>query len=91
MAVYVAAYDLHKPDRDYEPLYEYLKSFDSWAHCIDSVWLLDTNKTATDIRDGMLKNMHNRDTILVIRVNKDAAWNAFGDCGNWVLSDDRNW
>jgi len=90
MAIYVAAYDLHMPDRDYEPLYKYLRTF-SYAHCIDSVWLLETTWTAAQIRDGMLKHMHEKDTILVIRAQFEAAWNEYGDCGPWVKSNQRKW
>jgi len=90
MAVYLASYDLHKPDRDYEPLYEYLRTF-SYAHCIDSIWLLDTSETAQSIRDGMLANMHEKDTILVVRLEYEAAWNQYEPCGAWILSSDRTW
>jgi hypothetical protein len=91
MAIYVATYDLHQPDQDYEPLYTFLRSFKRYAHCIDSVWLLDTSMTPDRIRDGMRKHMHERDTILVIRAQEEAAWSNYGDCGNWILSENRRW
>ena len=90
MAVYLATYDLHKPDRDYEPLYEYLETF-TYAHCIGSVWLLDTDESAATIRDGMLENMHEKDTVLVIRAQEESAWHEYGVCGDWILDSARTW
>jgi hypothetical protein len=90
MAVYVATYDLHKPDRDYEPLYVYLKQF-AYAHCIGSVWLIETTLTAAQLRDGMLANMHEKDTILVMRLQYDGAWHNYVECGKWILDSERKW
>ena len=90
MAVFLASYDLHKPDRNYQPLYDYLETF-NYAHCIGSVWLLDTNLTSAEIRDGMQKHMHEKDTTLVIRLQYEAAWHNYEPCGAWILDDARNW
>jgi len=90
MSVYLASYDLHKPDRDYQPLYDFLKTF-NYAHCINSIWLLDTDWTASSIRDGMKENMHEKDTILVVRLLKNAAWHEYEPCGAWILDSNRTW
>lgn len=46
-------YDLRAPGRDYQQLYDYIKSFDGWCHLLESCWLVRTWKTAGDVRDEL--------------------------------------
>ena len=45
------SYDLKKPDRNYDDLYQGIKSFGMWWHQTGSVWIVVSPKTPTEIRD----------------------------------------
>ena len=44
MYSYIVAYDLCKPDRDYQSLYEMLRSFPNWGKMTESVWCIVSRK-----------------------------------------------
>lgn len=89
MAIMIVTYDLRKPDRDYKPLYDYLESLTYCWH-IESVWMLDTNLSCAEIRDGMKGHMHEKDRIFVAQLQKH--WSAFNyDCSEWLKDASRNW
>lgn len=89
MAIILVTYDLRKPGRNYEPVYEYLKRF-TYCHHLESVWLLDTNKSTEAIRDELKPKVDANDAFFVVRIQRD--WGAlnFG-CGTWLNANDRNW
>lgn len=42
MTLYNIDYDLRNPGRNYEPLYDAIKSYGQWAHPLDSMWIIET-------------------------------------------------
>ena len=52
MSVALVTYELKTPGRSYQPVYDYLQTF---THCkeMEAVWLLDTPKAITEIRDHL--------------------------------------
>ena len=61
-------YDLRAPGRSYQPLYEYIKSFDGWDHLLESLWLVRTRKTAAEVRDELTRLVDSNDQIAVFDV-----------------------
>ena len=51
--ILLITYDMHKPDRDYQGVIAKLKSFGSWAHDEESVWLVDTTLSPAQCRDAL--------------------------------------
>ena len=89
MAIMVVTYDLRKPDRNYQSLYDYLKTFNYCWH-IESVWMLDTDQSAVQIRDGMRAHVEPQDRIFVARLMHE--WAALNyDCSNWLNDSSRTW
>jgi hypothetical protein len=90
MAVIMATYDLRKPDHDYQPLYNYLKTF-TYCWRIESVWLLDTNKSPEQIADGMWAHVHNpTDKVFACQLQQN--WTSYSfPCSVWLKSTDRTW
>lgn len=70
MAVYQVSYDLNKSNKNYNGLYEELKKT-SWAHILDSTWLISTSEDATQLRDRLKTQIDSNDTLFVSRVYKD--------------------
>ena len=46
-------YDLQEPGRDYQPVYDYIKSFDGWCHLLESLSLVLTYKLG-QVRDELM-------------------------------------
>ena len=73
MACYIISYDLRK-QRNYEALYDAIKSYGTWAHILESLWAIATSHTATEVRDHLAKFIDSDDGLFVIKSGKEAAW-----------------
>jgi hypothetical protein len=73
MAVYQINYDLRK-QRNYESLYERLKSYPTRCRPLESCWLISTRQSASQIRDYLTEVMDKDDRLLVTRLSGEAAW-----------------
>lgn len=65
MTNYIVSYDLIG-DKDYDEIHEYLKSFEKWAKPLESFWLIQTEKTASQIRDEAKDCLDDDDKLVVI-------------------------
>lgn len=71
MTFYLIAYDLRKPDYDYQPLYDKLASIRA-TRIQESVWVVCSNRSVKDIFDSLWAHMHNeRDRLLVAQMGDD--------------------
>lgn len=83
--VYLVAYDLKKPDRNYDDLISELKSFGTWWHQTGSVWVIVTSKTTADVRDYLRQFMDSNDKLFVVQIQKIwAAVDFSTDEYNWI-------
>ena len=90
MKVYQISYDLRK-QRDYESLYERIKSYGKWCHPLESTWVIATAQTASNIRDYLASVMDNDDGLLVTRLQGEAAWRNLGDkVSRWLQNELNN-
>jgi hypothetical protein len=70
MAVFIIAYDLRKPDFDYQPLYDALAKVKA-KHLQDSIWGINTSSSAEVVFDYLWGFMHNaKDRLFVIPFDK---------------------
>lgn len=74
MTCYIITYDLLKPGRNYNDLYEAIKSYGTWAHIAESVWAVVTTRTAVQVRDHLQGKMDPGDRIFVVKSGTEAAW-----------------
>lgn len=79
MNVKIISYDLGSPEKfeDYEDLIRYIKSLGSWAKPLYSVWLVDTDKTVSEIRDEAKHLIDSNDKIFVAEWNTDSGWASY--------------
>jgi len=85
MGCYIISYDLRNK-RDYEDLYEAIKSYGTWAHITESTWAVVTSKSATQVRDHLLGHIDDDDRIFVVKSGVEAAWRSV-ICRNQWLKD----
>ncbi len=89
MSVYVVAYDLKKPGRDYDDLYDAIKKY-AYCHMQKSVWLVDTALSAAALRDILKKPLDSNDMIFVGELQKHWA-SSNNPCADWLKSSNRRW
>ncbi len=74
MSSKVIEYDLRNPGRNYDALYEAIKSYGVWAHLTESTWFVKTEETCVQIRDRLLSVMDSNDRLFVGELTGVAAW-----------------
>jgi hypothetical protein len=72
-------YDLRKPGRNYQPVYDYIKSHDGYAKPLQSLWLVRTEKSASTIRDELKNLVDSNDKIATFDVTGDSWATNFSD------------
>lgn len=70
----IITYDLCKPGRNYDDLYDYLKSFSVWARITESTWFISSDKSCVTIRDEIKNIVDSNDRIFVAELTGVAAW-----------------
>ncbi len=74
MDSYLVSYDLRKPGRNYDELYDELKSFANWAHPLESLWVVVSEQSSTQIRDRLWRWLDENDGLLVVKSSNSGAW-----------------
>lgn len=82
MAVFIVSYDLRQPGRDYQPLYNRLNEWRAVSG-LESVWFINANTTAENLRDDLLKKMDQNDGLFVGVLRGESAWHNLknANCG----------
>ena len=84
---YIISYDLCQPGRDYETLYQALRSFPNWGKSTESTWAVVTGKTAVEIRDFLRNYIDSNDRLIVILCGRSAAWTRLLADNAWVIEN----
>ncbi len=63
--LYMICYDLNAPNQNYNLLYDAIRSYGAWWHHLDSLWIIKTQSTATEIRDNLRQFIDSNDSLLV--------------------------
>lgn len=84
MKTYVVGYDLQKPGKDYSKLIEAIKSYDYWAHALDSQWLIKSDNPLTAVRDHLSRFIDSNDKLLVASVSYLAWMGLEKEVANWI-------
>lgn len=90
MAVFIVTYDLRKPGRNYDDLYEAIERYDR-CHALESSWFIDTSDTPGDIRDHLCGAVDANDQIYVIQLERNWGACRTEECANRLNHSDRTW
>lgn len=74
MSTFIIGYDLSKPGRDYNGLYNAIRSYSSWAHLLESQWAIVTNKSSGEVREHLGQHLDANDKLVVITGSAPASW-----------------
>ncbi len=69
---YIINYDLRK-SRDYESLYDAIRSYGTYAKILESCWAVVSERSATEIRNHLQTVMDEDDGIFVVKSGGAAA------------------
>lgn len=83
MSAYIVSYDLRK-QRDYESLYEALKSYWTYAKVLESLWVVVSWKTAIEIRNHLSWYVDEDDWLIVIKSGREWAWKKVNCSDKWL-------
>ncbi|MCD9134048.1 hypothetical protein [Escherichia coli] len=86
MDTYIISYDLVR-NEDYEPIFEKIKSFGHWAKVVESTWVVVTDSSCTDIRDGLASVVDGSSKIFVVKSAGVAAWRNSICSNEWLKSN----
>jgi hypothetical protein len=74
--ILLISYDLKVPGRDYEGLYETIKTAGAWWHYLESTWLVKTDEDVDTWNEKLLKNMDDNDRLFIVDITnqKNNGW-----------------
>ena len=84
---YIIIYDLCSPERDYQSLYTELKRFRHWGKLSESAWAIISEKSATDIRNLLARQLDDNDRLMVILSGQQAAWQNQLASNEWLKAN----
>lgn len=89
MSVYIVTYDLNAPGKNYSALYE---AMEKYTRCkgLESVYFIDTNETASQVRDYLQEFVDSNDVVFVGQLVKHWASRNL-PCGDWLKASGRSW
>jgi hypothetical protein len=82
--VYLITYDLKAPDRDYNSLFEEIKSIGENYHPLESTWFVKSNKSAQILSKKLRNVMDENDYLFIVKINKQ-------DRQGWLPKTAWNW
>lgn len=63
------------PGADYQPLYEAIRAYGTWARITESCWAVRTEQTTVQVRDSLQRLLRAGDRLFVVQTAHVAAWN----------------
>lgn len=90
MAVYVVAFQLSSPEKEYEELHDVMKSFGSYSKRFDSFWIIDTYHSAKHVKEKVFAALSPDDQLFVIEAKKHwSSRNVSDGMVKWLKSSRR--
>ena len=87
MNTYLISYDLRKPGRNYQGLYDAIKSYGTWGKINDSTWIIKTSDSAVDIRDYLSIQIDYNDSLFIVKTAREAAWRNVKAKTEWLKNN----
>lgn len=66
--ILIISYDLKQPGRNYDDLYDAIKSAPGYISAMDSLWFISTTESVETWSERLLKVMDNNDYLFVVDI-----------------------
>lgn len=66
--IYSISYDLRQPGRNYDDLYDIIKSAPGYIHAMDSLWFISTSESVEVWCNRLRQAMDNNDWLFVVDI-----------------------
>lgn len=87
MSSFIISYDLIS-DKDYSKLYEAIRNYGSYAHVLESVWIIKSSSSSSNIRDNLISYIDSDDKLFVAKLTGESAWkNLSKEVSNWIKNN----
>ena len=86
MNMYVITYDLSRPGRNYDGLYNVIKSYNRWARLTESSWAIMTDQGEVALRDALTQVMDANDKLFVGKIVASAWRGVDQEVHNWLTA-----
>ena len=70
--ILLVTYDLKRPGQDYPSLHEGIESLGSWAHFLESTWILDTSYSPEQVTNKLIPLIDQNDRLLIFEVKRNS-------------------
>ncbi len=89
MNTLLVSYDLKTPGKDYQKLWDHLKSYSYYCKPLESFWLIKTSLSAEAGRDNIKLFMDLNDRLIVINVTgRETAWSNLAEANSqWIKNN----
>ena len=86
VAAHLITYDLGKPGQDYDELFKAIEQLaDGWWHCVESVWIINSDLNASEIRNALSSFVDSNDKLVVLTLQGNwATRNLSQRCNEWM-------
>ena len=88
--IYSISYDLSQPGRNYDDLYETIKSTPGWARPMESYWFISTSESVAVWYERLRQVIDENDSIFVVDITGQSrqGWMS-EDVWEWLKKHDR--
>jgi hypothetical protein len=87
MKIYLISLKLSHAESTYTNLINFIKTAPQWAHPFESIWIVQTESSVIDIRDGVRERINKKlDKVLVVEI-LNSNWATFlvsEEVTNWM-------
>lgn len=88
LTVYLVSYDLVGPTRDYEPIIEKIKEYDNWVKILESVFVINSERTAVQIKNNLITTLDQNDKLFVAKLSGEYSTKELSTFANlWLLEN----
>lgn len=84
MNSFLISYDLIS-NKDYSSLYKAIRDYGSFAHVLESVWIVKSSTSSSDIRNNLKSYIDSDDKLFVAKLSGESAWtNLSKEVSDWI-------
>lgn len=87
MSSFLISYDLIST-KNYDSLHEAIKKYGTYAHVLESLWIVKSMSSSSEIRDNLKSYIDSDDKLFVAKLTGESAWqNLSKEISDWIKNN----